>query len=258
MVKKYISGVRAVAIAGGEGRRLRPFTNEQPKALLPVGTEKKPMLEFSMQPWLKLGIGKYVFCTGYMSDMIERYFGDGSKFGINIDYSVEDARLETGGAIKRAVENEILSKDQPIIVFYCDDFVRLDPRELIKSHMVGVEKHGFKATLVATDTFRTDYGIVKAEDVDNKLKRVVGFKEKPLIKRSANVGIYCLEPEILEMLDNFQSPFKFEKVVIPELVERGLLMVFEIPWENWIPVNTDKDYEKILNISMTDFYSKVL
>ncbi len=258
MLKKYISDVRAVAIAGGEGRRLRPFTNEQPKALLPVGTEKKPMLEFAMQPWLKLGIGKYVFCTGYMSDMIEKYFGNGSKIGINIDYSVEDARLETGGAIKRAVENEILSKDQPVIVFYCDDFVRLDPRELIKSHILGVEKHGFKATLVATDSFRADYGIVEVEDVDNKLKRVIDFKEKPLIKRRANVGIYCLEPEILKMLDNFQSPFKFEKVIIPELVERGLLMVFEIPWVDWMPVNTDKDYEKILETNMRDFYSKVL
>ncbi len=124
--------------------------------------------------------------------------------------------------------------------------------------MLGVKKHGFKATLVATDSFRTDYGIVEAEDVGNKLKRVVDFKEKPLIKRRANVGIYCLEPEILEMLDNFQPPFKFERVVVPELVEMGWLMVFEVPWENWIPVNTDKDYDKVLKTSLTDFYSKVL
>jgi len=258
MLEKYVSRVCGVSMAGGEGRRLRPFTNNQPKALLPVGTEKKPMLEFSMQPWLKLGIDKYVFCTGYMSEMIERHFGNGSKFGVNIDYSIEDARLETGGAIKNAIGNRKLSKNSPVIVFYCDDFVRLDPLDLIKSHMLGIKKHGFKATLVATDSFRCDFGIIETEDIDDKLKRVVNFKEKPLINKHANVGIYILEPEVLDHLDGFQSPFKFESVVIPELVKRDWLMVYEIPWGNWLPVNTDKDYGDILKISLTDFYSKVL
>ena len=96
MLDKYISSIHGVTLAGGEGRRLRPFTDSKPKALLPVGIERKSMLEFTIKPWIKLGIGKYVFCTGYMSELVERHFGDGSKFGINIDYSIEDARLETG------------------------------------------------------------------------------------------------------------------------------------------------------------------
>ena len=79
MLDKYISSIHGVTLAGGEGRRLRPFTDSKPKALLPVGIERKSMLEFTIKPWIKLGIGKYVFCTGYMSELVERHFGDGSK-----------------------------------------------------------------------------------------------------------------------------------------------------------------------------------
>lgn len=258
MLNDYVSRVCGVSIVGGEGKRLRPFTDHKPKALLPAGLEKRPMLEFTIKPWLKLGVKKYVFCTGYRGEMIERHFGNGSKFGVQIDYSVEETKLETGGAIKNAIVNKKLPKNQPIIIFYCDDFVRLNTEDFIKSHILGVKKHGFKATLVATDSFRCDYGIIETENIDDKIKRVVDFKEKPLIKRHTNVGIYCLEPEVLEYIDSLQPPFKLEKVVIPELMKRGWLMVFEIPWKNWLPINTDKDYENILKTNLTDFYSEVL
>jgi len=257
MLDEYISKIHGVSIAGGEGRRLRPFTINKPKALLPVGVERKPMLEFTLKPWLKLGIENYVFCTGYMGELVEHHFGDGSKFGIHINYSVEDARLETGGAIKNAIENKKLPKDRPVVVFYCDDFVKLNPRDLIKKHLIGVKEHGFKATMVVTDSFRTNYGIVETKDVNKNVKKVVDFKEKPLIKKLANVGVYCLESEVLNMLDVHQPPFKFEKVIIPKLVEMGWLMVYTIPWENWLPVNTDKDYVELLKINLTDFYSEV-
>lgn len=254
MLDEYISKIHGVSMAGGEGKRLRPFTDSKPKALLPVGIENKPMLQFTIKPWVELGIGKYVFCTGYMSEFIEHHFGDGSKFGINIEYSVEDSRLETGGAIKNAIGNKKLSKNQPVVIFYCDDLVKLNPRDLIEKHLHGV-KHGFKATIVSTDRFRSSYGILETEDVNKTLKRVVSFEEKPLIKKYANVGIYLLEPEVLEILDVHKPPFKFERVIIPKLVELGWLMVYTIPWENWLPVNTDKDYGKILKTNLTEFYS---
>jgi len=256
-LKKYISKLCGVCIVGGAGKRLRPFTSDQPKAMLPVGIEKRPMLEFAIKPWIKLGIKNYVFCTGYKSESIEDHFGDGKNFGIKIDYSREKTNLETGGAIKNAIENNILNKNAPIVVFYCDDLVRLSPFDLVKMH-IGGTKHGFKATIVTTNKFKTNYGIVEAKIQKSGLKKVTDFREKPLIEKNANVGLYVFEPDVLELIDRRQSPFKLEKVIVPELVQMGWLMMHEISWEDWIPVNTDKEYEKVAKTDLMDFYSKVL
>ena len=239
------------------GKRLKPFTSDQPKAMLPVGIEKKPMLEFVIKPWIRLGIKNYVFCTGYKSESIETYFGNGKNFGVRIEYSREKTNLETGGAIKNAIESGMLKKNTPVVVFYCDDLVRLNPFDLVKMHITGT-KHGFKATVVTTDRFESSYGIVEARLLRNGLKKVTDFKEKPLIERSANVGLYCFEPEVLELIDRHQPPFKLETVILPELVERGWLMMHEISWEDWIPVNTYKEYERVMKADLTKFYSKFL
>jgi len=252
---KYISNLVCVGIVGGEGKRLRPFTNHKPKALLPVGIERKPMLEYTMLPWIKTGIKKFVMCTGHMSKEIEEHFGDGSKFDIHIDYSMEENRLETGGAIKNAMDKKMISKDKPIVIFYADDFVRLNTKDFIETHIRGVKEHGLKATLVATTHFRVDYGLIETSNIG--IKKVTKFEEKPLIKKSTNTGIYLIEPEVLELIDKRKPPFKFERVIIPKLIDSGWLMVYEIDWEDWIPINTDKDYDKILQMKLDDFYSQV-
>jgi len=246
-----------VCVVGGMGKRLRPFTSDQPKAMLPVGTERKPMLEFVINPWVKLGIKNYVFCTGYKSELIENYFSNGKNFGIAIDYSREKNNLETGGAIKNAIENKLLNKNAPVVVFYCDNVVRLNPFNLIKMHISGV-KHGFKATVVTVNKFKTNYGIVETKPLKSGLKKVTDFKEKPLIEKNANVGLYVFEPSVLELIDKHEPPFKLEKIIIPELVERGWLMMHEISWEDWLPVDTGKEYEKVMSTGLTNFYSKVL
>lgn len=254
-LEEYISNLVCVPIIGGEGKRLRPFTNHKPKALLPVSIERKPMLEYTMLPWIKTGIKKFVMCTGYMSEVIEEHFGDGSKFGIHIDYSREENGLKTGGAIKNAIDKNKISKDKPIIIFYADDLVRLNTKDFIETHIKGVKEHGLKATLVATRHFRVDYGLIETSNIG--IKKVTKFEEKPLIKRSTNVGIYLIEPEVLELIDKEKLPFKFERVIIPKLVDLGWLTVYEIDWKDWIPVNTDKDYDKILQMNLDDFYSQV-
>jgi len=252
------SKIQAVSVVGGMGKRLRPFTNESPKAMLPISLEKKPMLEFTMMPWLKFGIKKYVFCTGYKSEVVEKYFGNGSKFGVEIDYSKEKDNLETGGALKNAIDNKKLTTEQPIIVFYCDDIVRLNVKDFIDTHTKSVKEFGFKATVVATNKFRVNYGIMDVEPIDEKTKKVTSFEEKPLIDKYANVGVYFLEPEVLDLINKHQPPFKFERLILPKLVKRGWLMLHEISHEDWIPVNTDKEYELVLKTNLTDFYSKIL
>ena len=256
MLENYISKLSGLSVVGGEGKRLRPHTDHKPKALLPVGKEKKPMLEFTITPWVNFGIKNYVFCIGYRGEMIKDYFKNGEEFGVRVDYSVEKSGLETGGAIKNALDNKKLSKDRPLVIFYCDDIVKLNVGNFIKSHLNGV-KNGFKATIVATKKFRTHYGILEVEDVGKNIKKVIEFKEKPLIDKGANAGIYCIEPEVLGLINKFKPPFKFERIILPELVKRGWLVVHEIPWDNWLPINTEKEYSKVLNMDLKSFYSKV-
>jgi len=253
-----LSNIRAVPVVGGVGKRLRPFTIDKPKALLPVGIEKKPMLEFTITPWLKYGIKKCVFCIGYKGEMIEEYFGDGSKFGARIEYSRERDNLETGGAIKNAIDNKKLKIEHPAIIFYCDDIVRLNVKSFIDSHIKGVKEFGFKASVVTTNKFRAQYGIMEVENLEKGIKRVINFEEKPLISKYVNVGIYFLEPEVLEMINKHEPPFKFERVILPKLARKGWLMLHEISHEDWIPINTDKEYESVLNMNLTDFYTKFL
>ena len=256
MLRNYISNLRGVCVVGGMGKRLRPFTNDRPKAMLPVGMEKEPMLEFVIKPWIRSGVKNYVFCVGYESELIESFFINGKKYGIKIDYSREKTNLETGGAIKNAINNKILDKSGPVVVFYCDDLVRLSLSDLIKMHITG-RKHGFKATLVTTNKFKTNYGVVETKLLRNGLKKVTDFKEKPLIEKNVNVGLYVFEPDVLELIDEHEPPFKLEEVILPGLVERGWLTTFEIPWENWIPINTDKEYEEVMKVNLTDFYTNV-
>jgi NDP-sugar pyrophosphorylase family protein len=257
MIDRF-SRISAVAVIGGVGKRLRPFTNEKPKALLPIGIERKPMLEFTMIPWCGEGIKNYVFCTGYKGEMIEEHFGNGGNFDAKIEYSREMNKLETGGAIKNAIDNKKLTTENSVIIFYCDDIVRLNVKKFISAHVKGVKEFGFKASVVATNKFRAHYGIMEVKPLKEGMKRVMSFEEKPLIEKHANVGIYFLEPEVLEMIDKQKAPFKFERVILPELTKKGWLMLHEISHEDWVPINTDKEYESALNMNMTDFYSKFL
>jgi len=90
----------AIVLAGGLGLRLRPYTDDKPKGMVEV--LKRPILEYQVEWLRRSGINDVVIACGYRHDAIERYFGDGRRLGINIDYSVEEKPLGTGGAIKKA------------------------------------------------------------------------------------------------------------------------------------------------------------
>jgi len=94
--------MKAIILAGGLGERLRPLTDAIPKPLLPI--KNKPILEHAINNFKKHGITDIILSIGYRADKIKEYFGDGSKFGVNISYCIEDTPLGTGGAIKKAAE----------------------------------------------------------------------------------------------------------------------------------------------------------
>ncbi|HID04825.1 MAG TPA: nucleotidyltransferase family protein, partial [Aigarchaeota archaeon] len=107
-----MNSIVAAILAGGEGRRFRPYTDLIPKPMVPLGAEEKPLLEYIVNWLAGFGITKFVFLVGYRWRQVANYFGDGFRWGVKIDYSVDDDKYtNTGGALAKALMNGLLDGD---------------------------------------------------------------------------------------------------------------------------------------------------
>jgi NDP-sugar pyrophosphorylase family protein len=178
----------AIILAGGKGERLRPYTNDRPKVM--VELDGKPIL-FHQIEWLKShGITKFVLTVSYMHEVIEEFLGDGSKFGIEVDYSVEEEPLGRGGAIKQGMKSKLVEGEENVVVTNGDIITHFNLEEMLKSHE---ESSGLVSILLVPYISR--WGIVKVDD-----GHVTGFEEKPKLPYWINGGIYVFNKEIEPML----------------------------------------------------------
>src|SRR5256886_3148619 len=185
------AGMKAVVMAGGEGSRLRPLTSGVPKPLVPV--VGKPVMEHILRLLRKLGITDVVVTLQYLGSAIRDYFGDGSDFGVDITYVVEDAPLGTAGSVKNA--QEYLT--EPFIVISGDALTDIDLGGVMQYH----REKGASATIVLTSVANPlEFGVV-ITNPDGTIKR---FLEKPswgeVFSDQVNTGIYVIEPEVLDLL----------------------------------------------------------
>ncbi len=182
--------MKAIILAGGLGTRLRPLTENIPKPLLTI--KGKPIIEHALLNFKKHGITDVILSIGYRAELIKEYFGDGSKWGMNIEYCIEDAPLGTGGAIRKAAENI----NEKFLVINGDNLADFDWTELIATH----ERNPAKITLALFPVEDvTQFGIAELEG--EKIKR---FIEKPKVEEAPsnlnNAGGYVMEKDVLEML----------------------------------------------------------
>lgn len=181
--------MKAVIMAGGSGTRLRPLTCNLPKPMVPVAN--KPIAEHIVNLLKKHNFRDIVFTLHYLPDAIRDYFGDGSDFGCNISYSVEEGKpLGTAGCVK-AIPDQM---DSTFVVISGDSLTDIDLTKAVKFHK---EKKS-KATLILKRVENPlDYGVV-ITDHDGKIQR---FVEKPgaseIFSDTVNTGTYILEPEVL-------------------------------------------------------------
>jgi len=246
------SKMQVVLIAGGMGERLRHRTHDEvPKALLKLGD--KPIIDYCIELFSKNGFKDFVFLLGHGGDKLKDYVGDGSKFGINVKYSLEKEKLGKAGAIKQGLDIGAIDRKKACIISYPDDLIlnKDFPKQLLRRHIVGKEK-GCLSTVVRVNKTQYRYGVVNTDDEGF----VISFEEKPAVMMPANVAIYVLEPQVYEIVDKFvdmsKKPIDFEDVVVPELVRRRVLYSFTIPYESWIPINEEKEFrqaEKVLGIN---------
>lgn len=217
-----------VLMAGGLGTRLRPLTDKIPKPLLKVG--QKPILETILESFLDAGFYRFYFAVNYKSQMIEDYFGDGSRFGAEIQYLHENKRMGTAGALYFLPE----SPKEPILVMNGDLLTKVDFCEFLDFH---IEQKAAATMAVREYNYQVPYGVI---DFDGE--RIESIREKPSYSFFVNAGIYALNPEAVACVDKeefFDMPQLFELLIS----EGKKTTVFPIH-EYWLDIGRMDDFQR--------------
>lgn len=217
-----------VIMAGGRGVRLRPNTETCPKPLLPVAG--KPMLEHIIERATAEGFQRFVLAVHYLGHMIEDYFGDGSRWNVQVDYIREESPLGTAGALGLLDPRPEL----PFVVTNGDVLSDIRYGELLDFH----GRHSPVATMaVRLHEWEHPFGVVRTKGVD-----IVGFEEKPVSRTHINAGVYVLEPAVLDALERGEHcdmPMLFNRIK-----ERGSRTIVYPMHEPWLDVGRPDDYDE--------------
>lgn len=217
-----------VLMVGGLGSRLRPLTNSCPKPMLSIGS--KPLLEIMLNNLIEQGFYNFCFTINYKGEQIKSYFGNGSRWGVEIQYIQEDRRMGTAGSLSLLP----MGMDRPIIVINGDILTKLNFKQLMNFHI----DHQVKATVaVLPHDFQIPYGVVKV----NK-DRLIGFEEKPVYTCFINGGIYVLNPEVLCKIPKNQY-FDMNQLLEILLKNNDKISVFPIR-EYWIDIGGIDDFNQ--------------
>src|SRR5919202_2516264 len=218
--------MKAVILAGGFGKRLRPLTDQRPKPMIEV--LNKPIIEWQIKWFKKYGIKEIIICVGYLKEHIINYIGSGTRFGVRVGYAVEDEPLGTGGALKNSQSLLGASMEDGFFLINGDILTDLDPNEL---------RNGAYAAL-ALVPLRSPFGIVEID----KNSDVIGFVEKPEIKdRWINAGVYFLTREIFEYLPENGN---IEVTALPVMAKQRKLKAVKYENSFWRSIDSHKDIEE--------------
>lgn len=217
-----------VIMAGGLGMRLRPLTEHCPKPLLRVG--QKPVLELILERFIEQGFGKFYLALNYYGEMIRGYFGDGSRFGITIQYLEESQPLGTAGALSLLPN----PPDKPFIVMNGDIITRVNFQNLLQFHE---EQQASVSICVREHHYTVPYGVAEIHD-----DHITGLVEKPEQQYLVNAGIYVLSPAILKNVAHNT------RLDMPDLLNQSIqkghqTAAFPIR-EYWIDIGRREDLER--------------
>ena len=178
--------MKAVVLAGGKGTRLAPYTQILPKPLMPIGD--MPILEMLLHQMVRVGIDEVILTVGHLADLLESYFGDGSKYGVRLTYSHESMPLGTAGPLSL-----LSGLDNTFFVTNGDVLTTLDFCELVAWH----KQHSATATIAMHERqVHIDFGVIQTNG-DHTIKNYI---EKPNIDYLVSMGVYVFEPRVLQFI----------------------------------------------------------
>lgn len=225
--------MKAVIQCGGMGTRLRPYTSVLPKPLMPIGS--RPVLELLLK-WLRRnGIQEVYITTGYLGHLIRSFCGDGSQWNIKIHYTQEMEPLGTIGPLS-------LIRDQltePFLVLNGDVLTDLNLSSFIAFH-----RNNTPPLTIATfyRTIKMDFGVI--DEVDDVVKV---FLEKPTLSHLVSMGIYCMNPEILNLVPA-GVPFGFDDLMLQMFEDKLSVNVFKHQGI-WLDIGRVDDFQRAQDIS---------
>lgn len=224
--------MKAVVMAGGEGSRLRPLTINRPKPMVPL--VDRHALGHIIELLKIHGITELVITVQYLASAIQDHYGDGSNFGVHIEYSVEEQPLGTAGSVKNA---EKLLRE-PFLVISGDALTDFDLTKIINAHAAS----GAMATVTLTRVPNPlEYGVV-IMDEENNLRQ---FLEKPswgeVFSDTVNTGIYVLEPEVFTYIEK-GVPTDWSKDVFPAMLKQGNRLKGVVAEGYWTDIGTIEEY----------------
>ena len=186
-----MSKIQAVMLAGGKGSRLKPYTAVIPKPLMPVGDH--PIAEVIVRQLKRAGLKYIAISTGHLAGLIEAYFSDGKKLGVNIQYIKEDRPLGTAGALRLVTDLE-----DDFLVINGDILTDLDFKALVKVH----QKRKALATMTIRERIvKTDFGVIKT----NNKGDLIDYIEKPEHRSYVSMGVYVFNKKCVSHIKRAES-----------------------------------------------------
>ena len=218
--------IDVIVLAGGRGTRLAPYTTVLPKPLMPIG--EMPVLEILLRRLAAADFRRIHLAVGYLAELIEAYFRDGERFGVQLEYLREDQPLGTAGPLA-----ELADPAERLLVMNGDLFTALDFRELVRFH----ESSGATATVATLEReVPIEFGVIALDGT-----RIVDYDEKPTIKYDVSMGVYVFEREVVDLIPSGEQ-FDFPDIV-HVLLERDLPVAAYRSSDFWLDIGRREDYE---------------
>ena len=221
--------MKTVILAGGKGTRLQPYTLVVPKPLVPVGG--MPVIELIIKRLQRFGLNQLIVTTGYLGDLIKAVCGDGSRWGVHIEYSDEHEPLGTIGPLK-LIQDRLT---ETFVVVNGDTITDADLHQLLRFHR---EKRAI-ATIAATRrSVQIELGVLETNEDDALMQ----FREKPCHEYAASMGLYVFEPDVLEFLPD-KGAFGFDDLVHAFLAAEAPVYVYSHSGY-WLDIGIKSDLEQ--------------
>jgi len=225
--------MKAIILAGGRGKRLRPITDKIPKPLIPINN--KPLIERTIKYLKKYGITQIIISAGYKSYLIEKFLKQKKNFGCDIIFSIEKTPLGTGGAIKKALKHV---DENSFLVLNGDIVTNIDLRKIMK-----------KENTIAANELKTKFGTM-----DIKGNKILKFNEKKDVTNVwMNPGIYHLSKEVYKIIPKRGS---LEGIVFPKMAKNKKLNTIKFKNAVWFSIDSHKDIEECSKEIKSKKYSK--
>lgn len=231
LVKPTKKPNKVILMVGGLGTRLRPLTENTPKPMLKVGD--KPILQTIVERFAEYGYVNIIMCVNYKSHIIQDYFKDGSDFGVNIEYLLEEQRMGTAGALS-------LLKEKPKEAFFVMNGDLLTNVNFEHLHDYHTSNKSIATMCIREYDFQVPYGVVNVKE-----GKIQSIEEKPVHKFFVSAGIYMLSPSSIDNIPSnefYDMPTLFEKLISLDKDTNSFPLR-----EYWLDIGRIEEYEKANN-----------